>query len=102
MNDPHDGNPSTIFEDEMLVHVGGVWSTPANIISAVCGDIYPDAYLLLTKGRDGVPIARVLLQVTMCPRSPGRASSFAGAPISQLEDVRMLGPTFVRLSSQVF
>ena len=36
----------------------------------------------------------------MCPHSRGRASSFAGAPIAQLEDVRLLGPTFVRLPSQ--
>ena len=35
-------------------------------------------YLLFTKGRDGVPIACVLLQVTMCPCSRGRASIFAG------------------------
>ena len=38
----------------------------------------------------------------MCPRSRGRASSFAGAPIAQLEDVRLLGPTFVRLPAQDF
>ena len=30
------------------------------------------------------------------------ASSFTGAPIAQLEDVRLLGPTFVRLPSQAF
>ena len=99
-NDPHDGDPSAIFEDETTVHVGWVWTTPANIISAVCGDTNPDAYLLFMKGRDGVPIARVLLQVTMCPRSRGRASSFAGGPIAQLEDVRLLGLTFVRLPAQ--
>ena len=45
---------------------------------------------------------RVLLQVTMCPHSRGRASSFAGAPIAQLEDVRLLGPTFVRLPAHAF
>ena len=60
-NDPHDGDPSAIFEDETPVHIGGVWATPANIISAVCGDTNPDAYLLFTKGGYGVPIARVLL-----------------------------------------
>ena len=38
----------------------------------------------------------------MCPRSRGRASSFVGAPIAQLEDVRLLGPTFVRLPAQAF
>ena len=81
-NDPHDGDPSAIFEDETPVHVGGVQATPANIISAVCGDTNLDAYLLFTKGGYGVPIARVLLQVTMCPRSRGRASRFAGAPIA--------------------
>ena len=81
---------------------GGVRATPANIVSAVCGDSKPDAYLLFTRGGDGVPIARVLLQITMCPHSRGRASSFAGAPISQLEDVRLLGPTFVRLPAQAF
>ena len=41
-NDPHDGDPPAIFEDEMPVHVGGVWATPASIISTVCGDINPD------------------------------------------------------------
>ena len=65
-NDPHDGYPSAIFEDEVLVHIGGVWATLANIISPVCGDTNPDAYLLFTKGGDGVPIARVLLQVSLC------------------------------------
>ena len=68
-NDPHDGDPTSIFEDETPVHVGGVRATPASIISTVCGDINPDAYILFTKGGDGVPIARVLLQVIMCPRS---------------------------------
>ena len=38
----------------------------------------------------------------MCPCSQGRASSFAGAPIAHLEDVRLLGPTFIRLPSQAF
>ena len=60
-NNPHDGDPSAIFEDETPVYVGRVWATPANIISAVCGFINPDAYLLFTKGGYGVPIARVLL-----------------------------------------
>ena len=101
-NDPHDGYPSAIFEDEKPVHVGGVRVTPANIISAVYGDTKPDAYLMFTKGGDGVPIAGVLLQVTMCPRSRGSASSFAEAPIAQLEDVRLLVPTFVRLPAQAF
>ena len=67
-NDPHDGYPSAIFNDETPVHAGGVRATPDKIISAVCGDTNPDAYLLFTKGGDRVPIARVLLQVTMCPR----------------------------------
>ena len=53
-------------------------------------------------GGDEVPYARVLLQITMCPRSRGRASSFAGAPIAQYEYVRLLGPTFVRLPAQAF
>ena len=101
-NDPHDGDPIAIFEDKTPVHAGGVRATPANIISTVCGDTNPDAYLLFTKGVDGVPIARVLLQVTMCPRSPGCASSFAGGPISQIEDIRLLGTTFVRLPAQAF
>ena len=68
-NDPHDGDPTAIFEDDTPVHVGGVRATTASIISTVCGDINPDAYLLFTKGGDGVPIVRVLLQVTMCPCS---------------------------------
>ena len=101
-NDPHDGDPTAIFEDETSVHVGGVWAMPTNIISDVCGDTSPDAYLLFTKGGDGLPIARVLLQVTMCPLSRGSASSFAGAPIYQIEDIRLLGPTFVRLPAQAF
>ena len=101
-NDPHNGDPSAIFEDKMLVHVGGVKATPANIVSAVCGGSNPDAYLLFMKGGYGVPIVCVLLQVTMYPRSRGRASSFAGGPIAQLEDVRLLGPTFVRLPAQAF
>ena len=86
----------------MLVHVKGVIATPANIVSAVWGDSNPDAYLLFTRGGDGVPIAHVLLQVTMCPCSQGCASSFAGAPIAQLGDVRLLGSTLVRLPSQAF
>ena len=101
-NDPHNGDPTAIFEDETPVHVGGVRATPARIISTVYGGIHPDAYLLFTKGGDGIPIARILLQVTMCPHSRGRSLSFSGAPIAQLEDVRLLGPTFVRLSSQAF
>ena len=81
-NDPHDGDPSAIYKDKTPVPIrgGGVPATPANIVSAVCGDSKPDAYLLFTRGGDGVPIARVLLQVTMFPRSQGRASIFAGGP----------------------
>ena len=98
-NDPHNGEPSAVYNDETPVHVGGIRATPANIVSAVCGDSNPDAYLLFMRGGDGAPYACVLLQVTMCPRSQGNASSFAGAPIAQLEDVWLLGPTFVRLPS---
>ena len=76
--------------------------TPANIVLAVCRDSNPDAYLLFSRGGDGFPYARVLLQVTMCPRSQGHASSFAGAPIAQFEDIRLLGPTFVCLPAQAF
>ena len=92
-NDPHDGDPSASSRTRRRFTSGGVRATPANIISAVCGDTNPDAYLLFTKGGYGVPIARVLLQVTMCPCSLGHASSFVGALIAQLEDVRLLGPT---------
>ena len=49
-----------------------------------------------------IPYARVLLQVTMCPHSRGHASSFAGDPIAQFEDVRLLRSTFVRLLAQAF
>ena len=101
-NDPHDGDPSAIYEDKTPVPVRGVRATSANIVSAVYRDSNPDAYLMFTRGGDGVPIAPVLLQVTMCPRSRGRASSFSGAPIAQLEDVRLLGPTFMRLPAQAF
>ena len=59
-NDPHDGDPTAIFEDETPFHIGGVWATPVSIISTVCGYINPDAYLLFTKGGDGFPIVRVL------------------------------------------
>ena len=31
-NDPHDGDPTAIFEDETPVHVGGVQATLASII----------------------------------------------------------------------
>ena len=82
------GGPGVVYEDEMPVPVGGIRPTPANIFSAVCGDSNPDAYLLFLRGGDGVPFVRVLLQVTMCPCSQGRASSFAGGPIAQFEDSR--------------
>ena len=82
-NDSHDGDPSVIIEDKTPVPVGGVRATPANIVSAVCRESNPDAYLLFMRGGDGVPIARVLLQVTMCPHSRGRALSFAGALLAQ-------------------
>ena len=101
-NDPHDGDLSAIYEDKTPVPVGGVRATPANIVSAVCGVSNPDAYVLFKRGGDGVPIARVLLQITMCPRSGGRASSFAGGTIAQFKDVRQFGPTFVRLTAQAF
>ena len=55
-NDLHDGDPTAIFEDETPVHVGGFWATPESIVSIVCGDINPDAYLLFTKGGDRVPL----------------------------------------------
>ena len=49
-NDPHDCNPSTVYDDEMPVHVGGLQAMPANIVSAGCGEFIPDAYLLITRG----------------------------------------------------
>ena len=101
-NDSHDGNLSAVYNDETPVHVGGLRATLANIVSAVCRDSNPDAYLLFTRGGYGVPYARVLLQVTMCPRSRGCASSFVGDPIAQFEDMRLLGPTFVRLPAHAF
>ena len=48
MNDPHNGDPSAIYEDESPVHIRGVRDTPVNIVSAVCGDSNPDAYLIFT------------------------------------------------------
>ena len=52
-NNPHDGYPTAIFMDKTPFHVGGVRATPESIISIVCGDINPDAYLLFTKGETG-------------------------------------------------
>ena len=69
-SNPHEGDLSAVYEDETPVSsVSGVRPTPANIVTAVCGGSNPDAYLLFAKGVDGVPYVRVLLQVTMCPRS---------------------------------
>ena len=101
-NNPHDGDPSAVYEDKTPVPVAGIRATPANIVLAVCGESNPDTYLLFTRGVDGVPYVRVLLQVTMCPCNRGRASSFAGAPIAQFKDIWLLGPTFVRLPDQDF
>ena len=78
-NNPHDGDPSAVYDDETPVHVGGLQATPANIVSSVCGDSNTDAYLLFTRGVDGVPYVRVLLQVTMGPCNQGRASSQWGS-----------------------
>ena len=72
-NDPHEGDPSAVYKDETPVPFGGIRPTPANIFSAVCGDSNPDAYLLFSRGGGGAPYARVLLQITMCPRSQGHA-----------------------------
>ena len=44
-NNPYEGDPSAVYEDETLVPVGGIRPTPANIVSTVCGDFNPDAYL---------------------------------------------------------
>ena len=102
-NDPHEGDPSAVYADETPVGVGR--NSPATIVTTACGDSNPDAYLLFVK-RPGVgvaPCTHVLLQATVCPRSRGRAASrFAGAAIAQYEDVRLLGPTFVRLPAQAF
>ena len=73
MNDLHEGEPSAVYEDETPVPVGGIRPTPAHIVTAVCGDSNPDAYLLFSKAGGGIPYARVFLQVTMCPLSRGRA-----------------------------
>ena len=101
-NEPHDGNPRAVHKDETPVHVGGLQATTANIVLDLCGNSNPDVYLLFTRGGNGVPYARVLLKVTMCPRSRGRALIFTGGPIAQFEDVRLLGSTFVRLPDQAF
>ena len=101
-NNPHEGDPSAVYGEETPVPVGGIRPTPANIVSAVCGDSKPDSYLLFSRGGYRVSYARVLLQVTMCPRSRGCALSFAGDPIAQFEGVRRLGSTFVRLPAQAF
>ena len=49
-NDPHEGDLSAVYEDETPVLVGGIRLTPANIVSAICRDSNPDAYLLLSRG----------------------------------------------------
>ena len=47
MNDPHEGDPSAVYEDKTPVSpIGDVRPTPANIVTAVCGESNPDAYLL--------------------------------------------------------
>ena len=43
-NDLHEGDPSVVYKDETPVSpVGGIRPTPANIVTAVCGDFNPDA-----------------------------------------------------------
>ena len=68
-NEPHEGDPSIVYKDETPVPIGGILPTSANIVSAVCSDSNPDAYLLFSREGYGVTYARVLLQFTMCPRS---------------------------------
>ena len=101
-NDPHEGDSIAVYEDETPVPVGGLRPTTANIVSAVCRESNPDAYLLFLNRGDTVPYDRVLLQVTMFSCSRGCALSFAGGPIAQFEDIRLLGPTFVGLPAQAF
>ena len=55
MNSPHKGDLSAVYEDKTPVPVGGIRPTPANIVTAVCGDSNPDAHLLFAKEADGVP-----------------------------------------------
>ena len=45
-NNPHEGDQSAVYEDKTPVPVSGIRPTPANIITAVCGDSNPYAYLL--------------------------------------------------------
>ena len=42
-NDPHKGDPSTVYKDKTTVPVCGIRPTPSNIVSAVCGESNPDA-----------------------------------------------------------
>ena len=58
-NSPHEGDPSAVYEDETPVPVGGIRLTPAKIVTAVCGNSKPDAYVLFPRERGkGVPYAR--------------------------------------------
>ena len=54
-NKPNEGDPSAVYEDKTPVPVGGIRPTPDKIVSAVCRDSKPDAYLLFSRGGDGVP-----------------------------------------------
>ena len=61
-SDPHEGDPSAVYANE--IPVGIKWSSPASIVTEVCWDSNPNAYLHFVEGADGTPVAHVLLQAT--------------------------------------
>ena len=75
-NDPHEGDPSAVYEDETPVPVGGIRPTPANIFTSVCGYSNPDAYLLFSRGGGRLG--------PLCARPPAGHNESASTPCSDL------------------
>ena len=49
-NNLHEGYTSAVYKDKTPVPVGGIRPMPANIVTDVCVESNPDAYLLFSRG----------------------------------------------------
>ena len=102
-NDPYHGIPTAVYDDESTTpNAAGVRIAPAAIIDTVGSDPNPDAYLGFAV--EGLACTRsfVIYRLQKVPKTRAATRSpFEGDVIANFGDLTSLGPTYVRVKSDV-
>ena len=102
-NDPYHGIPTAVYDDESTTpNAAGVRIAPAAIIDTVGSDPNPDAYLGFAV--EGLACTRsfAIYRLQKVPKTRAATRSpFEGDVIANFGDLTSLGPTYVRVKSDV-